>query len=195
LPVPPPVKPEKTLHPVQWGVLAFLLSEVAFFTTLIVTYIVYMGQDTFGPTPREVFSLPLVLGSTICLLASSVTIHLAEGQLHRGAHAAFLGLWAVTILLGLVFLGGTAYEWHELIEKHGLKISTNLFGTTYYTLVGFHAFHVSMGVVALAIVLLLGLRREITHANPLGPAMVSWYWHFVDIVWVVVFLVVYVFGR
>jgi cytochrome c oxidase subunit 3 len=170
---------------------AFLVSEVAFFGTLIVAYLSYLGKDTIKPTPAEVLSLPLVIGTTICLLSSSATIHVAE---RARSQIAFLLWWAVTIALGVIFLLGTAYEWHELISQHHLTINRNLFGTTYYTLVGFHALHVTGGVVAMLIVLGLALRGAVTAHAP-GVEMVAWYWHFVDGVWVVVFTVVYIVGR
>jgi cytochrome c oxidase subunit 3/cytochrome o ubiquinol oxidase subunit 3 len=193
--VPPAIVPERTLSPGQWGILSFLVSEVALFGTLIVTYIFYLGNDVMGgPTPA-VLSLFLVVCTTICLLSSSFTVHLAEKNLHRGNQGGFLLLWAVTIVLGILFLGGTAFEWYDLIYRHGLTISRNLFGTTYYTLVGLHATHVTVGVIIMLIVLGLSLRRQITAANQASVQLVSWYWHFVDAVWVVVFSVVYVFGR
>jgi cytochrome c oxidase subunit III len=179
----------------EWGMIAFLVSEVAFFSTLIVVYLSYLGRDTVGPTPAQALSLPLVIGTTLCLLSSSVTIHLAEKALRSGTHARFCLLWAATIALGAVFLLGTAYEWRELIVRHHLTIGRNLFGTTYYTLVGFHGLHVTGGIVTMSIVLGLALAHHVTHANRLGVELVSWYWHFVDAVWVVVFAVVYVFGR
>jgi cytochrome c oxidase subunit 3/cytochrome o ubiquinol oxidase subunit 3 len=195
-PVPPAIVPERTLSPGQWGILSFLVSEVALFGTLIVTYIFYLGNDVMGgPTPAGVLSLSLVVCTTICLLSSSFTIHLAEKTLHRGNQGGFMLWWAVTIVLGIVFLGGTAFEWHELIYRYGLTISRNLFGTTYYTLVGLHATHVTVGVIIMLIVLGLALRRQITATNRSSIQLVSWYWHFVDAVWVVVFSVVYVFGR
>lgn len=187
--------PEKTLSAAQWGMVAFLVSEVAFFSTLIVAYVTYMGQDQVGPTPAKVLHLPLVIFTTICLLSSSGTIQLAEAALRRGKQAAFCMWWATTIGLGVVFLLGTAYEWREMIEHHHLTISRNLFGTTFYTLVGFHGLHVTGGVIAMLIVLFLGLRREVTNANHTGVELVAWYWHFVDVVWVVVFTVVYLIGR
>ncbi len=195
LPVPPDIAPEKTLSSGQWGMVAFLVSEVALFGTLIATYLSFLGNDTVGPTPAEALSLGLVLGTTACLLASSVTIHLAERALRAGGEAAFRGWWAVTIALGVTFLLGTVYEWHGLITEHGLTISRNLFGSTYYTLVGFHALHVTAGVVVLLVVLGLALRRLVTAASHRGVQLVSWYWHFVDGVWVVVFTVVYVVGM
>jgi cytochrome c oxidase subunit 3/cytochrome o ubiquinol oxidase subunit 3 len=178
----------------QWGLIAFLLSEVALFGTLIVTYIFYLGRDT-GPTPGEVLSLSLVLWTTACLLASSGTVHLAERTLERGNHGGFLRWWVVTIVLGILFLVGTGFEWHDLIYRHGLTISRNLFGSTYYTLVGLHALHVTGGVTIMIIVLGLALARQVTSANRAGVGLVAWYWHFVDGVWVVVFTVVYVVGR
>ena len=127
-PVPPAISPEQTLTAPQWGMVAFLVSEVAFFSTLIVTYVTFMGKDVVGPTPAEALSLPLVIGSTICLLASSFTIHLAERALEHGEQRKFCFLWAATIALGIAFLCGTAYEWHDLITVQHLTISRNLFG-------------------------------------------------------------------
>jgi cytochrome c oxidase subunit III len=194
LPVPPPIEPEQWLSPVQWGVVTFLVSEVAFFGTLIATYLSFLGQEQSGPTPA-VLSLPLVIGTTICLLASSLTAHLAERALRGGSKSAFVGWWSATIGLGVVFLAGTAYEWYELITQYGLTISRNVFGSTYYTLVGFHALHVTAGVILLLIILGLVVRGQVTASRPVAAEMTSWYWHFVDGVWVVVFTVVYLVGR
>jgi cytochrome c oxidase subunit 3 len=184
-----------SLSAAQWGVLCFLLSEVALFSTLIVTYLIYLGRDEVGgPTPA-VLSLPLVIGTTICLLSSSGTAHLAELSLRRGAVRKFVVFWSATIMLGVVFISGTIYEWHDLITRRHLTIASNLFGSTYYTLVGFHAFHVTAGLIILMIMLGLVLRGQITPRRPSGVALSSWYWHFVDGVWVVVFTVVYLWGR
>jgi len=195
LPVPPAITPERTLSPGQWGLLSFLVSEVALFSTLIVAYVFYEGKDTVGPTPAEALSLALVLCTTACLLASSGTVHLAEERLGVGNQSGFITWWLATIALGGIFLGGTAFEWHDLIYRHHLTISRNLFGTTYYTLVGLHALHVTGGVTVMFIVLILALRRQVTSVNRAGVGLVSWYWHFVDGVWVVVFTVVYLLGR
>lgn len=195
LPIPPAISPEHTLTTAQWGMASFLLSEVAFFCTLIVTYVAFMGQDTVGPTPAEALSLPLVLLSTICLLSSSVVIHFAEQALERGEQRTFCLLWAATIGLGIAFIVGTAVEWRELINEHHLTIGRNMFGTTFYTLVGFHGLHVTVGIIGMIIVLALSIGREITTQHRAGVELVAWYWHFVDAVWIVVFLVIYVASR
>ena len=198
---PPPIEPEKTLHPAQWGMICFLASEGAFFCTLIMAYLTLMGRDYLpggvgGPSPGQALSLSLlVIASTICLLSSSGTIHTAESALRQGNQKGFCLWWGLTILLGVIFLGGTAIEWRELIFEKHLTISRNLFGTTYYTLVGFHALHVTGGVIAMSVVLGMGLRNEVTAKNHLGAEMVGWYWHFVDGVWIVVFTVVYLVSR
>jgi cytochrome c oxidase subunit 3/cytochrome o ubiquinol oxidase subunit 3 len=197
---PPPIMPERTLDASQWGMAAFLVSEAALFGTLLMTYATFLGADTVGPTPHDVLSLPLVIGTTVCLLSSSLTIHLAEkrlreGRAKTGTVASFCRWWGATIFLGAAFLAGTAYEWRDLIEKHGLTISRNLFGTTYYTLVGFHGAHVTIGLVAMTIVLVLIFFGQLNPHKGRGIQLVSWYWHFVDAVWIAVFSLVYVIGR
>jgi cytochrome c oxidase subunit 3 len=182
--------------PVKVGMLAFLLSEVAFFSTLITTYIVFLRETKKStPTPAEVFDLRLVLTSTGCLLASSVTIHLAERALRRGNRAGFLGWWGLTIVLGATFIACTGKEWGSLIYHDGLTISRNLFGSTYFTLVGFHAAHVTVGLIILSIVWLLAWRKKLDLHNGVGIEVVSWYWHFVDAVWIVVFSLVYLIST
>jgi cytochrome c oxidase subunit III len=193
--IPPPIAPETNLGTIRWGMISFLASEAAFFATLIVAYLTFVGKDTVGPMPAQALSLPLVLCTTLLLVSSSVTIHFAEKKLYAGDEAGFRWLWMATIVLGLAFLLGTALEWRELVTRHHLTISRNLFGTTYYTLVGFHGFHVTAGVVVMLILLGLALGHQVTGRNRLGVEMVSWYWHFVDGVWLVVFTVVYLVGR
>ena len=196
LPVPPALPPAAPpLGAGQWGVLAFLLSEAAFFSTLIVTYLALLGRDRVSPTPAEALKLPLVIVTTVLLLSSSLTIHLAERELRRGAQSVFCAWWALTTALGIAFLVGTGYEWYGLMSEYHLTPNRNLFGSAYYTLVGFHALHVTAGVITMFIVLCLALRRAVTERNGAGVEMVGWYWHFVDGVWVVVFTVVYVVGR
>jgi cytochrome c oxidase subunit 3 len=170
-----------------------IIAESAIFTIFVVAYLFYLGKSVTGPTPREVLETPIFY--TICLLSSSLTIHLAAKSLARGIAFAFLGLWLLTIGLGGLFLYGTAMEWHRLIYKHGLTISTNLFGTTYYSLVGLHAFHVTAGLIMLSLVAIFGLAGRMGVSQSDRVAVLSMYWHFVDAVWVVVFTVVYVLGR
>ena len=193
--MPPPVAPEEYLSAAQWGMVAFLVSEVAVFGTLIMAYLAFLGRDPPGFSRADVLSLGLVLFNTACLLISSGTIHFAEGALKKNQHGQFCLLWAATIALGVVFLVGTAVEWLELIHKHHVTISANLFGTTFYTLVGFHAAHVTGGVIIMSVVLGLALRGQVSQHNHTAPQLVSWYWHFVDVVWIVVFTVVYIIGR
>src|SRR5271163_3090544 len=127
-----------------------IIAESAIFTIFVVAYLFYLGKSLTGPTPREVLETPIFF--TICLLSSSLTIHFATRALERGKRGAFLGLWLLTIILGGLFLFGTGMEWHRLIYEHGLTISTNLFGTTYYSLVGLHATHVIVGLLMLTLV-------------------------------------------
>jgi len=170
-----------------------IIAESAIFTIFVVAYLFYLGKSLTGPAPREVLETPIFY--TICLLSSSLTIHFAAKFLARGIKFAFLGFWLLTIALGGLFLYGTAQEWHRLIYEHGLTISTNLFGTTYYSLVGLHGFHVTAGLVMLLTVAVLGLCGHIGIKQSGHIEALSMYWHFVDAVWVVVFTVVYVLGR
>jgi cytochrome c oxidase subunit 3/cytochrome o ubiquinol oxidase subunit 3 len=132
---------------------------------------------------------------TICLLSSSLTIHLAAKSLASNRKQLFLGLWLLTVALGGLFLYGTAREWHRLIYEHGLTITTNLFGTTYYSLVGLHGFHVTAGLLMLLIVAIFTLAGRVGAEQSRRVEVLSMYWHFVDAVWVVVFTVVYLVGR
>jgi cytochrome c oxidase subunit 3 len=175
------------------GMACLIIAESAIFTIFVVAYLYYLGKSLTGPTPREVLQTPIFY--TICLLSSSLTIHFAGKFVERGRRIAFLALWLLTLILGALFLYGTAQEWHRLIYEHGLTISTNLFGTTYYSLVGLHAFHVTAGLTMLTIVLLFGLAGRVGPEQSARIGVLSLYWHFVDAVWVVVFTVVYVLGR
>jgi cytochrome c oxidase subunit III len=175
------------------GMACLIIAESAIFTIFFVAYLFYAGKSLSGPTPREVLETPIFY--TICLLSSSLTIHLAGKALEHSRRAAFLLLWLLTIALGAFFLYGTGQEWHRLIYERGLTISTNLFGTTYYSLVGLHAFHVTAGLIMLTIVLLFGLAGCVGPEQSRRVEVLSLYWHFVDAVWVVVFTVVYVLGR
>src|SRR6266850_1548355 len=141
------------------SIAGLIIAESAIFMIFVVAYLFYLGKSLTGPTPREVLETPIFY--TICLLSSSLTIHFAAKCLARGIGFAFLGFWLLTIALGGFFLYGTGQEWYRLIYEHGLTISTNLFGTTYYSLVGLHGFHVTLGLVMLVIVLLLGVAGRV----------------------------------
>ena len=175
------------------GMYGLIAAEAAIFTIFVVAYLFYVGKSVAGPLPKDVLHTPIFL--TTCLLASSLTIHFAVTALRSGKMSSFALWWAFTIALGAVFLAGTAREWHHLIYDEGLTIRTNLFGTSYYSLVGLHAFHVTAGLLALVTVLLLTLRGHVGQEHVERLDVLSLYWHFVDTVWVVVFIVVYVIGR
>src|SRR5262245_42020829 len=175
------------------GMVALIIAESAIFTIFVVAYLYYVGKSLTGPTPREVLEIPIFF--TICLFSSSLTIHFAGRSLERERQGAFLGWWFLTIVLGALFLYGTGREWRRLIYEHGLKISTNLFGTTYYSLVGLHAFHVTAGLVMLCIVLIFGWAGRVGRDQSAHVSALSLYWHFVDSAWVVIFTVVYIVGR
>ncbi|HXO32426.1 MAG TPA: cytochrome c oxidase subunit 3 [Candidatus Acidoferrales bacterium] len=175
------------------GMFGLIAAEAAIFTIFVVAYLFYVGKSLTGPMPREVLSVPIFY--TICLLSSSLTIHVAVKALRRGNVRVFGDWWLVTIALGAAFIYGTAMEWHRLIFHDGLTISTNLFGTTYYSLVGLHGLHVVVGLLALSMVMVFTLVGNVRSEHAERVDVLSLYWHFVDAVWVVVFTVVYVTGR
>lgn len=175
------------------GMACMILTESALFTIFVVGYLYYIGKSLTGPYPQDVLELPVL--ATVALLSSSISITLALRALRGGQLGAFNLWWLITIALGGFFLVATAREWNDLIYTHNLTIWTNLFGTTYYTLVGFHAGHVTIGLLLLTLVLLFGLTGALHRGHAERVEVLSWYWHFVDAVWVVVFTTVYVIGR
>src|SRR4029434_7930972 len=175
------------------GVIGIILTESALFTIFVTAYLFYIGKSTTGPYPKDVLELPIL--ATIYLLSSSLTVVLAEHAFRRGNIRGFQLWWLITILLAVAFLSSTALEWRRLIFRDNLTISTNLFGTTFYSLVGLHASHVIVGLILLVLVLILSLRGYVTQTNAEHVEMLSWYWHFVDGIWVIVFTVVYIIGR
>lgn len=172
---------------------SLIAAEAAIFTIFVVAYIFYIGKSLSGPTPKDVLELPIF--STVCLLSSSLTIHLAVRALRNAKVRSFGWWWAVTITLGAMFLGDTFREWQRLIFNKGLTVSTNLFGTTYYSLVGLHAFHVTVGLIVLGLGMIFTLLGKVKPEHSERAEVFSLYWHFVDAVWVAVFTVVYVLGR
>ena len=174
------------------GVVCLIATEFALFTIFVVAYVFYIGKSLTGPTPSQVLELPV--WSTICLLSSSITVGIAERALKGDRIQRFKVFTGLTILLGLEFLRQTSLEWRHLIADSHLTLTTNLFGTTFYSLVGLHASHVALGLTLLSLSLVLGLRGSM-YGQARRFELLAWYWHFVDVVWVVVFTVVYVIGR
>jgi len=175
------------------GMSCLIIAESAIFLIFVVAYLFYVGKNLTGPTPRQVLEIPVV--NTICLLASSATITVALRALRKGDTKRFGWWWLATIVLGACFLFGTGYEWHQLIYEKGLTIQTNLFGTTFYSLVGLHATHVVIGLLGLSLVMAFTLAGWVKQHHAERTHVLGLYWHFVDCVWVVVFTVVYIIGR
>lgn len=175
------------------GMACLIVAESAIFLIFIVAYIFYLGKSLSGPTPQQVLELPVF--GTVCLLSSSITVHLAVLQLRRAKLRAFTFWLAATVILGTIFLVSTGQEWYRLIYEKGLTLQTNLFGTTYYSLVGLHASHVIVGLILLSLTLLFALFGRVNRHHLEKIDTLSLYWHFVDGVWVVVFTVVYIVGR
>ncbi len=167
------------------GMALFLASEAVFFILLILAYLYLHGRVGQGPSAASSLDPRTTFIYTLFLLASSLTIWLAS----RG-RARWLWL-LVTIVLGVIFLAGQALEWERLISNH-TTVSTNLFGTTFFTLTGFHGLHVTLGLIALFILLVLNLGGRLRRRRSRALETVSLYWHFVDAVWIVIFAVVYV---
>src|SRR5580698_4054497 len=174
------------------GMFGLIIGESAIFTIFVVAYVYYIGRSLNGPTPK-ILEVPIF--NSICLLSSSITIILAEHAIARGLMRRFAALWGLTMALGIEFLIGTGIEWHKLIFEDHLTIRTNLFGTTYYSLVGLHATHVVVGMLGLSLVMLFTLMGLVKQEHAERIQVLALYWHFVDAVWVVVFTVVYIVGR
>jgi cytochrome c oxidase subunit III len=175
------------------GMYCLILGESAIFIIFVIAYIFYIGKSLYGPTPQQVLEVPIF--NSICLLSSSVTIWLAERAIEHGKVKTFGIWWALTALLGLIFLVGTGMEWNKLIYHDGLTISTNLFGTTFYSLVGLHASHVIFGLIGLTTVLAFTITGHVKQHHAERIQVLALYWHFVDAIWIVVFTVVYIVGR
>ncbi len=175
------------------GMWCLIVAESAIFTIFVAAYIFYIGKSLDGPTPDQILTVPVI--TTICLLSSSLTMHWATAALRKGNLIVFNLCWITTFALGAIFLGGTAREWHHLIFQEGFTVSTNLFGTTFYALVGLHASHVAVGLIALGTVAILSLLGKVRTEHAERCEVLALYWHFVDAVWVVVLTVVYGLGR
>ena len=169
---------------------SFLGSECLLFGALISTYFLYRGRNFSGPTPKEVYDIPYTSISSFVLLMSSLTMVLALAAIQRGDHRR-LRLWlTATALLGTVFIGGQVYEFTSFIHE-GLTVRTNLFGSSFFVLTGFHGVHVTLGIMMLLSLVLMSARGRLPQSKVQVVEIIGLYWHFVDIVWIVIFTVVY----
>lgn len=168
----------------------FLGSECMFFGSLISTYTIYRNHSLVGPLPQEVFDIPYTSVSSFVLLMSSLTMVLALAAIQRNNVRAMRVWILATALLGTVFVGGQVYEFTGFV-RDGLSLSKNLFGTTFFVLTGFHGAHVTVGIIMLLSVFLNSLRGKIRQEDSLVVELLGLYWHFVDVVWIVIFTVVY----
>lgn len=170
----------------------FIASETIFFGALLVTYMMYAHRAPVGPTPADLFNIPLTTVSTFVLLMSSLTMVLSVHHLERNRINS-MRLWlGATIVLGLGFLGFQVYEFSHFYQQ-GLTLSGSLFGTAFYVLTGFHGAHVIAGVTWLITLLIFSFRGGLTEERSLDLEVAGLFWHFVDIVWIVLFTVVYLF--
>ncbi len=174
----------------KMGIWMFLGSEAVFFGSLITTYVVMRNRGTSGPYPHEALSVPLVAFNTFDLIASSLMMVLTLASFQAGNLRAGRRWLMATIALGLVFLGGQAVEFTTLYRE-GATLSSNLFGATFFTLTGFHGAHVTIGVIWLCFVLARAFAGGVTRENHIAVELGGLYWHFVDLVWIIIFTVVY----
>ncbi|MBI4336435.1 MAG: cytochrome c oxidase subunit 3 [Chloroflexi bacterium] len=171
----------------------FLGSECMFFGSLIATYLVYGGKSLVGPYPKDVLNIPVTSVSTFVLLMSSLMMVLALAAIQRGDVRAMRVWLLATAVLGITFLGFQAFEFRTFVLE-GLTPRTNLFGTTFFTLTGFHGAHVMVGVIWLLSLVGYSLRGGLARESSLNVELAGLYWHFVDVVWIVIFTVVYLLG-
>jgi cytochrome c oxidase subunit 3/cytochrome o ubiquinol oxidase subunit 3 len=180
----------------MWG---FLASDCMFFGSLIATYLIYRGRaeelveagQGSGPLPHEVLDIPYTSVSAFVLLMSSLTMVLALAAIQRGNQRG-LRVWLLaTALLGSIFLGGQWFEFSSFYKDEGLGLTTNMFGSTFYTLTGFHGTHVLIGVIMLLSLVWVSLRGGLKREQAINVEIIGLYWHFVDIVWIIIFTLVY----
>ncbi len=172
------------------GFWTFMGSECLFFASLISTYMVYKGASTTGPFPSEVLDIPLTSVSTFVLLMSSLAMVLALDGVQRGSRKLASFWLAMVIVLGGTFLGFQVYEFTHFVHE-GLTISQNVFGSSFFVLTGFHGAHVTVGVIWLTVLFIMSLRGKLEPADALKVEIAGLYWHFVDIVWIVIFTLIY----
>ena len=168
----------------------FLASECLFFGSLIGAYLLYRDKSVTGPYPRDLFDIPFTSVSAFILLMSSVSMVMALAAIQRG-NVRNMQVWLLTTAaLGTLFVAGQAYEFTEF-HHQGLSLSTNLFGTTFFVLTGFHGAHVTVGILILMSLFVYSLRGGIQQKDSLNIELAGLYWHFVDIVWIVIFTLIY----
>jgi len=168
----------------------FLSSECLLFGALITTYMLYRGQSIAPPYPHDVFDIAYTSVSSFILLSSSLSMVLALASAEKGDHVR-MRLWLLTTaFLGLAFVGGQVYEFTVFYDE-GLALGTNLFGTTFYILTGFHGVHVTVGILMLLSLVGLSTSRQLPERTAFPVEMVGLYWHFVDIVWIAIFVLIY----
>jgi len=172
------------------GFWTFIASECLFFGTLISTYLVYKHSSVQGPFPDEILNIPLTSVSTFVLLMSSLAMVLALDGVTRGRRGLAMGWLAAVIVLGLVFLGFQAYEFTHFVSE-GLTIQRNIFGSSFFVLTGFHGAHVTVGVIWLTTLLIMSARGKLPPSRALAVEIAGLYWHFVDIVWIAIFTLIY----
>ena len=172
------------------GFWVLLGSETLFFGSLIATYMTYKGESVVGPYPHEILNIPLTTISTFVLLMSSLMMVLALAAVQRGDRKGTLIWLMATALLGSLFLGFQSYEFTHFYHA-GLTLETNLFGSTFFVLTGFHGAHVTVGVIWLLVLWAMALRGRLTQADALKVEIAGLYWHFVDIVWIAIFTLIY----
>ena len=168
----------------------FIGSECLLFGTLIATYLVYEGRCVRGPTTHEILNIPLTSVSTFDLLMSSLAMVLALAAVERGDKFWARSWLAATAILGAIFLGFQAFEFTEFVHE-GLTLQTNLFGSTFFVLTGFHGGHVLIGVIWLLTLLVRSFMGKLGPDKAMNVEIAGLYWHFVDVVWIVIFTVVY----
>jgi heme/copper-type cytochrome/quinol oxidase subunit 3 len=168
----------------------FLASDCLFFGSFIAAYLLYRDRSLVGPYPEDLFDIPFTSVSAFVLLMSSVSMVLALAAIQRG-NLRGMQIWLLTTaVLGTLFIAGQAYEFTEFYHE-GLHLDTNLFGTTFFVLTGFHGAHVTLGVVILLSLFAWSLRGGIQQKDSLTIELAGLYWHFVDIVWIVIFTLIY----
>lgn len=179
----------------KFGMWVFIASESMFFAALITTFMVFRNKSVVGPHPQDVVNIVLVTISTFMLLMSSLTMALGVSAAHRGEAKKTGQFLLLTILGGLIFLGIQGYEWYHLITEYGLTWRHNIFGSIFFILTGFHKAHIILGMIWLTLLTITAYRGTLKKKHAVNVEVAGLYWHFVDIVWIVVFTVVFLLAE